>query len=444
MGRVGGMAVALALAMAWGMLALRRRTRSWMAALLVAALVCLFLLRPGGNGLTERSSYWEEVIELPTLWYDGPMAGVVTEGGGNMFLGEVESGRNGHMEGRVVLGAVTGAWWFMMSWIAARSFSSSDRRAGGRPMGMAGGMILWVGVCVGLLGAGGCGKREGSPGRAQKAVRTSQPASAPAEEAGCGDRDRRSGRRQKGGVPRVGLLAGGVYRVQEETTTDPKAVPGLLRKVDAKFQDYVNRVETIVKALADAGVSAVMVRSGESGATSKETFSGGFMYWACPDAVDVQDALVVLVGTVEEIDHLYLKPRDYEPVLPSMYGTLCIEEILKVNRKACPSLPEKEWPVPGKHKWLHTGGTDGLWPGDTVVVLMAEYDGGLAIPPRRGGGCLIGAKLTGLHDPLLESIRYAVAHGMQAGLSHPVHGPRLKAIWAPWPEPADTPESQPE
>lgn len=99
---------------------MRKRMGPWAVALLVAALVCLCLLRPRGNALTEDSSYLQEVIELPTLWYDGAFAGVILEGGGNVSLGDL--GRHDPMVLRVFLGACTVAWWFGVAGIGARSF----------------------------------------------------------------------------------------------------------------------------------------------------------------------------------------------------------------------------------------------------------------------------------------------------------------------------------
>ena len=71
-----------------------------------------------------------------------------------------------------------------------------------------------------------------------------------------------------------------------------------------------------------------------------------------------------------------------------------------------------------------------LQPGDKVVVLLSEYDGGLGIVPRRGGDCRWGAKLADWDAPALESVRYALAEGMEKAMADKVHGPLLRDLGA--------------
>jgi hypothetical protein len=247
-----------------------------------------------------------------------------------------------------------------------------------------------------------------------------------------------------GGLARVAILADGRFRVQQETTADVQAVAGLLKKagavtaepvvIDAAVLAGSDPVLKLKAVLKEAGFAMTLRQIGQDKSTPEEKFQGGFLYWAAEQGFDASDAVVVLTGEVEALDSREDPSGWPASPNPGERAVIRIREFLRIDRQAGRHVAPEKWIDPAKHKWLSAGGAEGLWPGDKLVVRMTEYDGGLGILPQTGGDCRLGVKLSGWEDPVLESIRYAVAEGMEKALAHAVHGQVLRRIGAVVPE----------
>ena len=238
---------------------------------------------------------------------------------------------------------------------------------------------------------------------------------------------------------RAAILADGQYRVQQETTADVNAVAGLLKKagaiagepivVDAPVEAGLAAVQTLRAALKAGGFELVWYQTGpHETILPEETFGGGFMPWAQEQGFDTSTAPVVLTAEVAAVD--YRGNADDAPSKADAWADFRVHECLKLDRQAGAAVREDQWFDPGKHKRFITFGADGLWPGDKVLILLEEYEGGLAIPPRTGGGCRLGVRLSGWDDPVIEAVRFAIAQGMDKALSHERYGPMLRKIGA--------------
>ncbi|MCY2929937.1 MAG: hypothetical protein NTV86_10665 [Planctomycetota bacterium] len=284
------------------------------------------------------------------------------------------------------------------------------------------GVLTAVMAAAVLCAAGGCQKPD-----------TEEPAEAvePPGEAGTW---------RPGEWARVAILADGEYRVQQETTRDVKAVAGLLKKagavgaepvvIDAPVEAGLPAVQTLRAALTAEGFALGWyqtgpVPTGEAG----ETFGGRFMAWAAEQGLDTSTAPVVVTGEVVSAGRGE-EGADNPPARRGQWVTLQLHRCLKPEGAGAPGEWPKGWLDPAKHRYLTTDGGEGLWPGDKVLILLEEYDGGLAISPRAGGGCRLGVRLSGWDDPVIEAVRYAVAEGMDKALSHETYGPVLTKIGA--------------
>lgn len=243
-----------------------------------------------------------------------------------------------------------------------------------------------------------------------------------------------------GELARVAVTEEDTFRVQQETAAKAEEVPALLRKagattaepivIDAPANIGPEPVVALQAALRKAGFAMTRRQMGHVEAPAGETFEAPFIRWAQGGGFDTTDAPVVVTGRVEAIDCLRGPDEGPGQTVGDERVVIRLHEILRADRKAAGNIPDDKWLDPATHKWLVTGGAEGLWPGDTVVVLLSEYDGALAVLPRRGGDCRLGAKLSGWDDPTLESVRYALAEGMEKAMAHPVHSPLLRHIGA--------------
>ena len=254
---------------------------------------------------------------------------------------------------------------------------------------------------------------------------------------------------------RVAISQDGAYRVQQDSTRDVRAVGDQLKKagavageplvVDAPVEAGLAAVQTLRAALKAAGFELVWYQTAgkvPSAQTAPESgpgeiFPGGFMGWATEQGLDTSTAPVVLTAEVVSADCREAAATGQAHGRAGQWVTLRIESCLKLDRQGAPGVPAEAWLDPARHRWLATGGGEGLWPGDKVLILLEEYEGALAIPPRTGGGCRLGARLSGWDDPLLEAVRFAIAEGMDKALSHPTYGPILTKAGAALAEDVD-------